>query len=94
MQYRRRILVLCLVGALLLGFVPMSWAQEEATKININLASAEEIAQLKGIGPSYAERIIEYRETHGPFKSPAEITNVKGIGTKTLEANKGRITVD
>ena len=94
MQYMRKTLVLCLVGALLLGFVSMSWAQEEATKININLASAEEIAQLKGIGPSYAERIIEYRETHGPFKSPAEITNVKGIGTKTLEANKGRITVD
>jgi competence protein ComEA len=94
MRYRRRILVLCLAGALLLGFVALAWAQQEAAKININLASAEEIAQLKGIGPSYAQRVIEYRETHGPFKSPAEITNVKGIGTKTFEANKGRITVD
>ncbi len=94
MRYRRMFLVLCLIGALLLGSVPTVWAQEDASKININLASAEEIAQLKGIGPSYAERIIEYRETHGPFKSPADITNVKGIGTKTFEANKGRITVD
>jgi competence protein ComEA len=94
MQDRKKILVLCLVGALVLGFIPMTWAQEEAAKVNINLASAEQIAQLKGIGPSYAERIIEYREAHGPFESPADITKVKGIGSKTLEANKGRITVD
>jgi len=93
MLHRRKILILCLIGALVLGFVPTTWAQEEA-KVNINLASAEEIAQLKGIGPNYAKRIIEYRETNGPFESPADITKVKGIGTKTLEANKGRITVD
>ena len=94
MRYQRKVLVLCLVGALLMGFIPPSWAQEEAPKININLASAEEIAQLKGVGPNYAERIIEYRETHGPFESPTDITKVKGIGTKTFEANRGRITVD
>ncbi len=94
MRYQKRVLVLCLAGALLLGFVATSWAQQEETKININRATAEEIAQLKGIGPSYAERIIAYRETNGPFKSPEEITKVKGIGTKTFEANKGRITVD
>ena len=94
MKSKGKLLVLCLIGALILGFVPTTWAQEEAAKVNINLASAEEIAQLKGIGPSYAERIIEYRETHGPFQSPDDITKVKGIGTKTLEANRGRITVD
>ena len=94
MRYKGKLLVLFLVGALILGFVSTTWAQEEVAKVNINLASAEEIAQLKGIGPSYAERIIEYRETHGPFESPDDITKVKGIGTKTLEANRGRITVD
>ena len=94
MKYKGTLLVMCLLGALILGFVPTTWSQEEAAKVNINLASAEEIAQLKGIGPSYAERIIEYRETHGPFESPDDITKVKGIGTKTLEANRGRITVN
>ena len=94
MKSKGKLLVLCLIGALILGFVPTTWAQEEVAKVNINLASAEEIAQLKGIGPSYAERIIEYRETHGPFESPDDITKVKGIGTKTLEANRGRITVN
>ena len=62
--------------------------------ININTASAAELDTLPGIGPAYAERIIAYREAHGPFSSPAEIVGVKGIGSKTYENIKDRITVD
>lgn len=67
---------------------------EETEKININTATVTELVKLKGIGPKYASRIIEYRETHGPFKKPEEIMKVKGIGPKTFEANKDRITVE
>jgi len=49
--------------------------------------------QLKRIGPKYAERIIEYREKNGPFKTPEDIMKVKGIGPKTFELNKDMITV-
>jgi competence protein ComEA len=49
--------------------------------------------KLDKIGPKYAQRIIDYRENVQPFKTPEEIMKVKGIGPKTLEANKGRITV-
>jgi len=54
-------------------------------KININLASKEQLQTLSGIGPSKADAIIKYREQHGPFKSVDELVNVNGIGQKTLD---------
>lgn len=68
------------------------WA-EEPQKININTASAEELAQLKKIGSAYAARIVAYREKNGPFQKPEDITLVKGIGAKTYELNKDCICV-
>ncbi len=65
-----------------------------ADPVNINTASAEELAEnLKGLGPKKALAIIEYRDTNGPFFTPEEITNVKGIGPKTLEKNLEDIIV-
>jgi len=62
--------------------------------VNINTASSAELDTLPGIGPAYAGRIIAYREAHGPFASPAQIMQVKGIGEATYEKIKDRITVD
>ena len=53
-------------------------------KININIASADELCLLTGIGPTLAGRIIQYREENGPYKSIDELLNVRGIGEKTL----------
>ncbi len=53
--------------------------------INLNTATAAQLVQLPGIGPSYAERIIAYRTEHGSFKTVDELENVKGIGKKRLE---------
>jgi len=93
MRNYKRLLVLLLTIALFTSFLPVLWAQE-AKKININLASAEELAQLERIGPKYAERIVEFRTNNGPFKSIEDIIKVPGIGLKTYEANKDRITVE
>lgn len=62
--------------------------------VNINTASAQELDALPGIGPSYAERIIQYRTENGFFEKPEDIQNVKGIGPKKYEDMKGRITVN
>lgn len=62
-------------------------------KININTATVEELETLPGIGPTYAQRIIEYRQEKGPFKSIEEIKNVQGIGEATFEKFKDMITV-
>ena len=61
--------------------------------ININTAGAEELMTLQGVGKAYAERIIEFREKNGPFKKVEDLLNVRGIGEKTFERIKGRITV-
>lgn len=62
--------------------------------ININTANRYQLTKLPGIGPKLAERIIEYRETHGPFASCEDIKKVKGIGEKKYQAIRDRITVD
>ena len=67
---------------------------EDLPKININTASADELVQMKGIGQKKAENIIAFRETNGPFLLPEDLVKVPGIGPKTFEANKDRITVE
>lgn len=61
--------------------------------ININTATLAELDTLPGIGASKATAIIDYRQSHGLFKSPHEITNVKGIGESTYEQLKSLISI-
>jgi competence protein ComEA len=61
--------------------------------IDINIASAEELDSLPGIGATLAQRIIEYREQNGPFINPEDIINVPGIGSGNYERFKDMITV-
>ncbi len=62
-------------------------------KININTADSEELQKLNGIGPATAEKIIDYRETHGRFKAIDDIKDVSGIGDKTFEKFKDDIMI-
>lgn len=69
-------------------------AQDKPVLLNINTASAEEFETLSGIGPQMAQRIIQYREVHGNFTSVEALTEVKGLGEKTLEKLKPFISVE
>ena len=53
--------------------------------MNINTADADELAQLPGIGEVLAQRIVDYRGTHGNFTAVEQLTNVEGIGQGKLE---------
>jgi competence protein ComEA len=65
-----------------------------AEKININTANAEQIASaMTGIGESKAKAIVEYRTSHGKFKTIDALENVDGIGAKTVEKNKDKLTL-
>jgi competence protein ComEA len=78
---------ICLIGVI-------QATADDVEKININTAAEEELVQLNGVGYEYAARIIEYRETWGPFKTPEDLMQVKGIGQKTFEKNMEIIIVE
>lgn len=72
----------------------MTEGQIDESKVNINTADATQLETLPGIGPSKSASIIEYRETSGPFKSIEDIKSISGIGEKTFEKLKEKITID
>ena len=65
--------------------------KKETSKVSINYGTKEELMTLPRIGEAMAERIIEYRNSHGLFQKLEDITNVKGIGEKTFEKMKDLI---
>ena len=77
-----------LLASLLLTQVAMA-------AVNINTADADKIAsELKGIGLSKATAIVDYRTKNGPFKTIEQLTEVKGIGLKTVEKNRQEILLN
>lgn len=81
--------MMVLLFSLFTGF-----AHAEPATININTANVETLASLDGIGQSKAEAIVAYRDANGPFQSSDDLTNVKGIGERTVEKNAKRMTVE
>jgi competence protein ComEA len=67
--------------------------EEKITRVNLNTATVDDLTTLPGIGPSYAKRIVDFREKNGPFKRVEDLLNVQGIGEKTLEKIRDRITL-
>jgi comEA protein len=61
--------------------------------VNLNTASAAELEELPGIGPSTAARIVEYRQKNGSFKKVEDLMNIRGIGEKSFLKLKPLITV-
>jgi competence ComEA-like helix-hairpin-helix protein len=70
-----------------------TWNAPSTPLIDINTSSLQELEALPGIGPTTAQRIIEYRTEHGPFTSLEDLTKVTGIGPGTFDLIKNLITV-
>lgn len=84
-------------AALLLGAagatVHAAGAPPAARRININQASAAQLAYLPRVGVKVAARIVEYRTAHGPFSRPEDLMEVKGIGEKLFLSFKPYVAV-
>ena len=80
------------------GFTPVIATPEEvfvptSDLIDINTASVTELDTLPGIGPTTAQKIVDYRDSNGPFINIEDIVNVSGVGPTTFDRIRDLITV-
>jgi competence protein ComEA len=64
-----------------------------AAPINLNTASADQLATIPGVGPKMAERIVDYRQKNGSFKKVEDLMNVSGIGEKNFLKMRPLVTI-
>ena len=67
--------------------------QSDTQRVDLNTATLAELETLPGIGPATAAKIIDYRDTRGPFRTPEDLQKVSGIGPATFDRLKDLITV-
>jgi len=87
------------VGSAGMSPATVSAAENPAAKVTIetiylNQATAEQLQTLPGVGPALSERIVSYRDKHGPFRSVDQLAEVNGIGEAKLAKLKDQLTVD
>ncbi|MGG5839289.1 helix-hairpin-helix domain-containing protein [Huaxiibacter chinensis] len=69
-------------------------ADEEGTRVSINTASADDLAQaMNGVGLKKAQAIVSYREEYGPFKTLEDLKQVPGMGSALVERNLAHLTL-
>jgi competence protein ComEA len=73
---------------------PQSAPDASGGIVHVNRATQAELETLPGIGPALAQRIIDYRTANGAFASLQELTEVSGIGERTIEALEGLVAFD
>jgi competence protein ComEA len=78
-------IALSLMAVVLLTVSVAGAGDETSGVVNINTASAEQLQLLPRVGPALADRIIEFREANGEYRTVNEIVAVKGIGEKSFE---------
>jgi competence ComEA-like helix-hairpin-helix protein len=72
---------------------PIRVSAPAADKVNINTADVKALMTLQGVGRSLAEKIVQYRDVHGPFKKATDLRKVEGVGDGVWEKNRERVVV-
>ncbi len=80
--------------ALVVALAVQSMAFAQSDRVDINTANADQMAEiLVGIGPSKAQAIVNYRQEFGAFEDVEELINVRGIGLRTVDQNRDRLSL-
>jgi competence ComEA-like helix-hairpin-helix protein len=93
MKHAHRIVTSLLVLAFFFTSLPSLGAETRSSVVNVNNANATQLALLPRVGPSVAQRIVDYRKQNGPFKKPEDLMLVQGIGEKTFQLLKPYVAV-
>jgi competence ComEA-like helix-hairpin-helix protein len=93
MKHAYRIVTSLLVLAIFFTSLPSLGAETRSSVVNVNNANATQLALLPRVGPSVAQRIVDYRKQNGPFKKPEDLMLVQGIGEKTFQLLKPYVAV-
>ena len=92
----RKSLNILTLAFLVISLTTAAFAEEAQSSgvVNINTADAAQLSLLPRVGAAAAQRIIDYRTEHGPFKKATDLMQVKGFGDKTFERLSSYISVD
>jgi len=90
MMHDKKIIIIFAALLAVFAVIDTGWGQE-IEKININEASAQELAKLQQVDPGCAVRIVEHRQKYGPFKLTEQLMEVPGIGLRTYDRIKDQI---
>ncbi|HKI05957.1 MAG TPA: helix-hairpin-helix domain-containing protein [Thermoanaerobaculia bacterium] len=85
--------LLALLVAALPGLAAEGKPDGGGKKVNVNSADVIQLALLPRVGPSVAQRIVEYRKQNGPFKKAEDLMLVQGIGEKTYQLLKPYLAI-
>jgi competence protein ComEA len=92
MNRSHRLIGSVILAGLILAALP-TFAAEARRVVNVNTADASQLALLPRVGPSVAQKIIDFRKENGPFKSAEDLMLVQGIGEKTYQLLKPYVAV-
>jgi competence ComEA-like helix-hairpin-helix protein len=89
----RRFFLAVTVGGLLYAGAARAAKQPPGKPLNLNIATADQLADLPGIGPKTAQAIVEFREKSGPFRQIDDLLAIRGISRRKLAAIRPFVTV-
>jgi competence protein ComEA len=90
---RNSLAALVLVALAFASVAPSFAADAPSGTVNVNSASAEQLALLPGVGPAVAARIVEHRTKNGAFAKTEDLMLVRGIGEKSFEKMKPYVSI-